>query len=134
MGPASRPASHPLETYDNVALLEMIMPQGSLELLRTASKEQQVIDAVHAYVAGWVPAALARLPLEVRPSGINDADDVARLAVEIAQCRLDPRTDSSVRDVLDELHPYFTEAAARLTVLQTLATNPRIGIVSRLSR
>jgi hypothetical protein len=108
------------------------MPQGSLDLLRTASKEQQVVDAVHAYVAGWIPAALARLPLDVRPSGINDADDVARLAVEIAQRRLDPRTAPAVLDVLEELHPYFSEAAARLTVLQTLATNPRMGMTPRL--
>jgi hypothetical protein len=110
------------------------MSQSSLDLLRTASKEQQVVDAVHDYVAGWVPAALARLPLEVRPSGINDADDVARLAVEIALCRLDPRTDPAVLDVLDELHPYFSEAAARLTALQTLSTNPRIGMTPRLFR
>jgi hypothetical protein len=110
------------------------MPQGSLEFLRRASKEQQVVDAVHDYVAGWIPAALARLPLDVRPSEINDADDVARLAVEIALCRLDSHTDPGILDVLDELHPYFSEAAARLTVLQTLATNPRIGIAPRLFR
>jgi hypothetical protein len=100
------------------------MSQTPLQSLRAALTEQAVVNEVHAYVAAWIPASLARLPLDERPSEIRGPDDVARLAVEIARQRLDPNTQRNVLDVLEQLHPFFCEATARLSQLQTFS-NPR---------
>lgn len=104
------------------------MPQSPLEAVHAARTEQEVVESVRDYVAGWLPVALARLPVHVRVSEINFPDDVTRLAVDIAHQRLDRHNGRGVLDVLDQLHPFFAEAAARLSQLQTHSMH---GITTR---
>ncbi|MGZ5088114.1 MAG: hypothetical protein ACXWGU_13510 [Usitatibacter sp.] len=95
------------------------MSQRTLAAIHAARTQEDVLNAVRDYLGGWIPTALARLPLHVRVSEINAPDDVTRIAVDIAHQRLDVRTERDVLDVLEQLHPFFIEAAARLSQLQT---------------
>jgi hypothetical protein len=95
------------------------MPQSPLKFLTCVKSEEQLVEAVHAYVGAWMPSSLARLPLPVRVSEIRCGEDVSRIAVTIAQLRLDPRIAADVHDVLEQLHPFFSEASTRLSQMQT---------------
>ena len=100
------------------------MPHPPLEFLHSLKSEDELVEAVHAYLGAWLPASLARLPMPVRSSEIRAGEDVSRMAVGIAQMRLDPRVSQDVRDVLEQLHPFFSEAAARVCHIHTFP--PRV--------
>ena len=92
-------------------------------ILAQASTEEEVLDAVRDFLAGWTPYELAELPKECRPPvRFATAEEVVLFAFAIAQARChDDRADPA----LVRMSAFFAEAAKRVAAVMSAAKRPR---------
>jgi hypothetical protein len=94
-------------------------PADWRQRIQEAPSEQAVVEVVRAYLGGWTPAQTGALPVDCRPDGINDRDDVCAWAVTLARERLKVRPDGESDDLIEALTETLREAATRLSQLST---------------
>ena len=78
--------------------------------------EGELVALVRDYVATWPAATLDALPHHCRPRSIENAQDVALWAYNLAACHR-AMPVASGEDVLLELSTFFGEASRRVAIL-----------------
>lgn len=92
----------------------------SPEKLLHATTEEQVVDLVRTFLAGWRPEELAEIPAGCRPGKVRDAEDVGDLAYELTRARI---AANGPQPLLKEMEVFFAQACARLSEIE--ATHSR---------
>ena len=87
----------------------------SPEKLLHANSEEEVVDLVRSFLAGWRPEELAEIPPGCRPGKIRDAEDVGDLAYELTRARIGA---SGPQQLLKEMEVFFAQACSRLSELE----------------
>ena len=87
----------------------------SPEKLLHANSEEEVVDLVRSFLAGWRPEELAEIPSACRPGKIRDAEDVGDLAYELTRARI---AASGPQQLLKEMEVFFAQACSRLSELE----------------
>lgn len=87
----------------------------SPEKLLHANSEEEVVDLVRSFLAGWRPEELAEIPAGCRPGKIRDGEDVGDLAYELTRARI---AASGPQQLLKEMEVFFAQACARLSELE----------------
>jgi hypothetical protein len=87
----------------------------SPEKLLHANSEEEVVDLVRSYLAGWRPEELAEIPAGCRPGKVRDAEDVGDLAYELTRARI---AASGPQPLLKEMEVFFAQACSRLSELE----------------
>lgn len=87
----------------------------SLDKLLHANSEEEVVDLVRSYLAGWRPEDLSEIPAGCRPGKIRDAEDVGDLAYELTRARI---AASGPQPLLKEMEVFFAQACSRISELE----------------
>jgi hypothetical protein len=95
-------------------------------LILASTQEVEVIELVRDHMALWSPEEIVRLPEDCRPPRIRDAEDISRWAFELASthCAQSGRLEDEA--LLDRMLEFVTQAAIRLSELQTEAPKPDV--------
>jgi len=87
----------------------------SPDKLLHADSEEEVVDLVRSYLAGWRPEDLSEIPAGCRPGKIRDAEDVGDLAYELTRARI---AASGPQPLLKEMEVFFAQACSRISELE----------------
>ena len=87
----------------------------SPDKLLHANTEEEVVDLVRTFLAGWRPEELSEIPAGCRPGKIRDAEDVGDLAYELTRARI---AASGPQQLLKEMEVFFAQACSRLSELE----------------
>jgi hypothetical protein len=88
---------------------------------RTAA---ELVEVCRAFLEGWNPVDLARLPPGVRPGGISTLEEIAGIAYDLAQERLRTHLPHDAERLATRMHAFFSHAAARAALLASHRTLP----------
>jgi hypothetical protein len=106
-------------------------PDASLPLApewydRIASSREahDLVMVARAFLDGWNPVDLAKLPPGARPGRIGDVEDIASVAYELAQERLRGELPRDIDRLATRMHAFFSNAAARAAALSSHRTLP----------
>ena len=83
--------------------------------LSAASTEQAVIELASRYLSQWQPHELAEIPAACRPRGVNDAEEIADLALALTKARID---SAGPQPLLEEMESFFAMACKRISELE----------------
>lgn len=87
----------------------------SPDKLLQANTEEDVVDLVRTFLAGWRPEELSEIPAGCRPGKIRDAEDVGDLAYELTRARI---AASGPQQLLKEMEVFFARACSRISELE----------------
>lgn len=87
----------------------------SPDKLLHANSEEEVVDLVRSYLAGWRPEDLSEIPAGCRPGKIRDAEDVGDLAYELTRARI---AASGPQPLLKDMEVFFAQACSRISELE----------------
>ncbi|HET7731748.1 MAG TPA: hypothetical protein VFK48_17120 [Usitatibacter sp.] len=87
----------------------------SPDKLLQATTEEEVVELVRTFLAGWRPEELSEIPATCRPGKVRDAEDVGDLAYELTRARI---AASGPQQLLKEMEVFFAQACARLSELE----------------
>jgi len=84
--------------------------------LRSASTESEVVEITREFLATVSPYELARLPVDLRPGKVNDAEDLAAIAFDVVSMDKKP---TAAHAVVRRLAGFFSDACAHLSRIAT---------------
>lgn len=85
--------------------------------LAAAYDEQAVVDIAGRYLSQWQPQELAEIPATCRPRGVNDAEEMADLAIALTKARID---STGPQPLLEEMEGFFAMACKRISELEAI--------------
>jgi hypothetical protein len=94
------------------------------ERIANAREARDLVMVARAFIDGWSPVDLAKLPPGARPGRIGDVDDIASIAYELAQERLKGQLPRDIDKLATRMHAFFSNAAARAALLASHRTLP----------
>jgi hypothetical protein len=94
------------------------------ERISNARTSRDLVMVARAFVDGWSPVDLAKLPPAARPGRIGDAEDIASIAYDLAQERLRGDLPRDIDKLATRMHAFFSNAAARAALLASHRTQP----------
>ena len=90
----------------------------TIERLRAAASESDVVELAREYMSEWLPEEFGRLPADCRPGKLRDAEDLNTLAFNLTQaCVL---FDLDARDValVEEMDAFVGQACRRIAEIE----------------
>jgi hypothetical protein len=94
------------------------------ERIASARTPHDLVMVTRAFLDGWSPVDLAKLPAEARPGRIGDAEDIASVAYDLARERLKGNLPRDIDKLATRMHTFFSHAAARAALLAAHRTQP----------
>lgn len=109
--------------------MEQFSPHAhdSRSRIRRAQSEQDVVQAVLAYVEALSADRLARLPEVCRPAGLRDREEIVAFNLELARRELVFDGGGDDARLLREMLAVMTEAASRFAQLSARGLPPPPG-------
>ena len=95
----------------------MTKGEKACRAIKAATKESQVIAAVHGYVESLAPSEAAVLPEELLAMGLTQAEEVLQSALQALHGQMEGGGGKPKSGVLSEASLVFTTAARRLAAL-----------------
>ena len=90
----------------------------SVEKLRDAATEGEVVGLVRDFIGEWLPEEIGRLPAECRPGKLRDGEDLSLLAVNLARSCVSFDVDPEDLHVVDEMDAFVGHACRRIAEIQ----------------
>src|SRR4051812_30332842 len=78
------------------------------ERIATARTPRDLVMVTRAFVDGWSPVDLAKLPAAARPGRIVDVEDIASAAYDLAQERLRGVLPADIDRLATRMHTFFS--------------------------
>ena len=95
-------------------------------LILGSTQEDEIVELVRDHMARWSPEEIARLPEDCRPGRIRDAEDISRWAFELASTHCAQVVRSEDEPLLERMLEFVTQAAIRLSEIQSEAPKPYV--------
>ena len=78
---------------------------------------RELVMVARAFMDTWSAEDLAQLPPGLRPGRIDDGEDIASIAYDLAQAHLRVHLPAPAERLATRMHAFFSNASARAAIL-----------------